>query len=48
MELLVRKKYRGAIIFEIFFQSSRPEQSHASFSENLAVCLAAKKQLLKG
>lgn len=48
MELLVRKKYLGPIIFEIFFQTSRPEQSLASFFENLAACLAAKKQLLKG
>ncbi len=47
MDLLKKKKYQGAIIFEIFFQSSGPEQIHASFSENLAVCLAAKKQLLK-
>ncbi len=47
MELLMRKKYRGVIIFEIFFQSSRPDQIHASFSENLAICLAAKKQLLR-
>ncbi len=47
MELLAKKKYRGAIIFEIFFQSSKPEQIHASFSENLAVCLEAKRQLLK-
>ena len=48
MELLARKKYRGAIIFEIFFQSSKPEQVHASFSENIAICLEAKRQLLKG
>ena len=48
MELLERKKYRGAIIFEIFFQTSIPEQTQASFSENLDVCIAAKKQLLKG
>jgi len=48
MDLLERRKYRGPIIFEIFFQTSRPEQSQASFSENLEVCVAAKKQLLKG
>jgi sugar phosphate isomerase/epimerase len=48
MTLLGRRKYRGPVIFEIFFEPSRPEQTHASFSENLAVCLAAKKQLLKG
>ena len=48
MELLARKKYRNPIIFEIFYYPSRPEQSQASFSENLDVCIAAKKQLLKG
>jgi sugar phosphate isomerase/epimerase len=48
MELLARKKYRNPIIFEIFFHTSRPEQSQASFSENLDVCIAAKQQLLKG
>ena len=48
LELLERKKYHGPIIFEIFFQTSRPEQSLASFSENLDVCIAAREQLLKG
>ena len=48
MELLERKKYRGAIIFEIFFKTSIPEQTQGSFSENLDVCIAAKNQLLKG
>jgi hypothetical protein len=43
-----KKKYRAPIIFEIFFQSSKPEQTHASFSENLSVCLAAKRQMLGG
>ena len=48
MDLLARKKYQNPIIFEIFFQTSRPEQSQACFSENLEVCVAAKRQLLKG
>ena len=48
MELLAGRKYENPIIFEIFYYPSRPEQSQASFSENLEVCVAAKKQLLKG
>jgi sugar phosphate isomerase/epimerase len=48
MKLLERKNYRGPIIFEIFFRASEPEQSLASFSENLEVCLEAKKQVLSG
>jgi sugar phosphate isomerase/epimerase len=47
MELLERKKFRGPIIFEIFYQTSRPEQSPGSFSENLDVSAAAKRQVLK-
>jgi sugar phosphate isomerase/epimerase len=46
MKLLARKEYQGPIIFEIFFQSSKPEQSLATFSENLEVCMDAKKQIL--
>jgi hypothetical protein len=46
MDLLVRRNYRGAIIFEIFFPSSRPEQIQASFSENLAVGIESKKLIL--
>jgi sugar phosphate isomerase/epimerase len=48
MNLLGRKSYRGSIIFEIFFQASKPEQSLATFSENLEVCKEAKKQILGG
>jgi sugar phosphate isomerase/epimerase len=48
MELLERKDYRGPIIFEIFFRASEPEQSQATFSENLEVCKEAKKQILSG
>ena len=48
MRLLERKNYRGPIIFEIFFQASKPEQSLATFSENLEVCKEAKKQILGG
>ena len=47
MDLLAQKKYRNPIIFEIFYHPSGPEQSRASFSENLDVCIAAKYQLLK-
>jgi sugar phosphate isomerase/epimerase len=48
MKLLERKNYRGPIIFEIFFRASEPEQSQATFSENLEVCKEAKKQILSG
>jgi sugar phosphate isomerase/epimerase len=48
MQLLERKNYRGPMIFEIFFRSSNPEQSLATFSENLEVCMEAKKQILRG
>jgi sugar phosphate isomerase/epimerase len=48
MELLERKNFQGPLIFEIFFQSSKPEQAPASFSENLDVCIAAKQQVLRG
>jgi len=48
MGLLERKNFRGPLIFEIFFQTSRPEQAPASFSENLDVCVSAKQQVLKG
>jgi sugar phosphate isomerase/epimerase len=48
MDLLERKNYRGAIIFEIFFHSGKTEQSLATFSENLEVCREAKKQILRG
>ena len=47
MELLERKKFRGPIIFEIFYQTSRPEQTLGSFSENLDLCTDAKRQVLK-
>jgi sugar phosphate isomerase/epimerase len=47
MDLLERKNFRGPVIFEIFFQTSRPDQAPASFSENLDVCVAAKQQVLK-
>lgn len=47
LELLERKKFSGPIIFEIFYQTSRPEQVPGSFSENLEVCAAAKKQALE-
>ena len=46
MNLLERKNYQSPIIFEIFFQSSKPEQFLATFSENLAVGKEAKKQIL--
>jgi hypothetical protein len=48
MDLLERKNFDGPLIFEIFFQASKPEQAPASFSENLDVCVAAKQQVLKG
>jgi sugar phosphate isomerase/epimerase len=48
MDLLEVKNFRGPLIFEIFFQTSRPEQAPASFSENLDICVAAKQQLLRG
>ena len=48
MQLLAAKNYKGPMIFEIFFQSSKPEQSLATFSENLEVCREAKKQILRG
>jgi sugar phosphate isomerase/epimerase len=48
MDLLERKNYRGPMIFEIFFRSSKPEQSLATFSENLEVCMEGKKQILRG
>jgi len=48
MKLLTRKGYQGPIIFEIFFRPSRPEQSPATFSENLEVCREAKKQISRG
>ena len=47
MELLERKNFHGPLIFEIFFQSSKPEQAPASFSENLDVCVAAKQEILR-
>jgi sugar phosphate isomerase/epimerase len=47
MDLLERKNFRGPFIFEIFFQSSKPEQAPASFSENLDVCVAAKQDILR-
>jgi sugar phosphate isomerase/epimerase len=48
MDLLERKNFHGPLIFEIFFQTSRPDQAPASFSENLEVSVAAKQKLLKG
>ncbi len=48
MDLVKRKNFRGPIIFEIFFQTSKPEQTPASFEDNLEVCVEAKRQLLGG
>jgi sugar phosphate isomerase/epimerase len=45
MDLLVRRNFRGPFIFEIFFQSSKPEQTPASLFENLDICIAAKKEI---
>jgi sugar phosphate isomerase/epimerase len=47
MDLLVRRDFRGPLIFEIFFQSSKPEQIPASLFENLDVCAAAKQDILR-
>lgn len=47
MNLLGRKDFRGILIFEIFFQAFRPEQAPASFTEDLAVCAAAKQEILR-
>ncbi len=48
MDLVKRKYFRGTIVFEIFFQTAKPEQAPASFEENLEVCMAAKRELLSG
>ncbi len=48
MDLVKRKKFRGPIVFEIFFQTANPEQTPSSFEENLDACTAAKRLLLSG
>ena len=47
MNLLDGKDFRGPLIFEIFFQSSKPEQTPAFFTENLEVCAEAKQEILR-
>jgi sugar phosphate isomerase/epimerase len=46
MDLLRSKKFDGAVIFEIFFQSAVPEQVKLPFQANLDVCLKAKEKVL--
>ncbi len=47
MNLLKREDFRGPLIFEIFYQSSKPEQTPASFTENIAACAEAKQEILR-